>query len=51
MPSVVATAAGLVFFFCVTLYFCVRDLKQDADARSDSQIDMMRKSPFGRWRY
>jgi hypothetical protein len=44
-------AIGLVFFFCLVLYFCVRWGKQDADIRWDSDIEIMRKSPLGRWRY
>jgi hypothetical protein len=50
MPSLVAVAISLALFFALVFYFCVRDLPQDADARSDSEIDMMRKSPFGCWR-
>ena len=51
MLSFVATAIGLVFFFCLVLYLCVRNHKQDLDTRWDSDIEMMRKSPFGRWHY
>ena len=51
MLSLVVAALGLIFFFCFVLYFCVRNLRQGADTRSDSNIEMMRKSPFGRWRY
>jgi hypothetical protein len=51
MLSLVGAAIGLVFFFCLVLYFCVRAGKQDADMRWDSNIEMMRKSAFGRWRY
>jgi uncharacterized membrane protein len=51
MISLVLAAIGLVFFFCLVLYLCVRNHKQDLDTRWDSGIEMMRKSPFGRWRY
>jgi hypothetical protein len=51
MLSLAAAAIGLVFFFCFVLYVCVRWGKQDPDTRWDSDIEMMRKSPFGRWRY
>jgi hypothetical protein len=51
MLSILVAAIGLGLFFFLVLYFCVRGLKQDADARWDSGIEMMRKSPFGRWRY
>jgi hypothetical protein len=51
MLSLVVAATGLVFFFCLVLYLCVRDRKQDLDTRWDSDIEMLRKSPFGRWRY
>jgi hypothetical protein len=51
MAAVLAAVIGLILFFCLTLCFCVRDPKQEADRRSDSDLDLMRKSPFGRWRY
>jgi hypothetical protein len=61
MLSLVVAVIGLALFFCLTLYFCVRDVKQDADARPDwanegpdlltAMIEMKRKSPLGRWRY
>jgi hypothetical protein len=51
MLSLVVAAIGLGLFFFLILYLCVRDRKQDADAQRDSGIEMMRKSPFGRWRY
>jgi len=51
MLSLVVAAIGLGLFFFLVLYFCVRHSKQDAGARSDSGIEIMRKSPFGRWRY
>jgi len=51
MLSLVAAVIGLVLFFCFTLYFCVRDRNEDVGVRSDSDLDWMRKSPFGRWRY
>jgi hypothetical protein len=51
MLSVLAAAIGLVFFFCLVLYLCLQDREQDANAPWDSNIEMMRKSPFGRWRY
>jgi hypothetical protein len=51
MTSLVAVAIGLVLFFCFILYFCVRESKQDEYAQSNSELDLMRKSPFGRWRY
>ena len=50
MLSVVVAAIVLVLFFLLVLYFCVRDLKRDAEVRSDSAIEMTRKSPLGRWR-
>jgi hypothetical protein len=51
MLSSAVAAIGLVFFFCLVLHFCVRADKQDADIRWDSEMEMMHKSPFGRWRY
>ena len=42
---------GLSLFFFLVLYFCVGDPKHDAPAAWDSSIEIMRKSPFGRWRY
>jgi hypothetical protein len=51
MLSIAVAAIGLFLFFCPVLYFCVRSGKQDADIRWDSDVEMMRKSPFGRWRY
>jgi hypothetical protein len=51
MLSLAVAAIGLFFFFCLVLDFCVRSGRQDADMRWDSNIEMMRKSPFGRWRY
>jgi hypothetical protein len=51
MLSVVIGAIGLCFFFCLVLYLCVPDRKQDPDTQWDSGIEVMRKSPFGRWRY
>ena len=51
MLSVAVAVIGLVFFFCLVLHFCVRAGMQDAEIRWDSEIEMMRKSPFGRWRY
>ncbi len=51
MLSTAAAAIGLIFFFCLVRYFCVRSDKQIADIRWDPEIEMMRKSPFGRWRY
>ena len=51
MLSLVGAAISLVFFFCLVLYLCIRDHDQGATARWDSDIEMMRKSPFGRWRY
>jgi hypothetical protein len=50
MLSLVLAAIGLVLFFSFTLHYCIRD-GQDAETRWDSNIDLMRKSPFGRWRY
>jgi hypothetical protein len=50
MLWLVVAAIGLVLFFCLVLYFCVRRLKHDVDAQSDSDIEMERKSPFGCWR-
>jgi len=61
MLSLTLAAIGLALFFCLTFYFCVRDLKRDADAGPDwareepdlltAMIEMKRKSPLGRWRY
>jgi hypothetical protein len=51
MLSLVAASICLVFFCSLVLYLCTRDRDQDANARWDSNIEMMRKSPFGRWRY
>ena len=51
MLFLAVAAIGLVFFFWLVLYVCVRSGKQDSDTRWDSDIEMMRKSPFGRWRY
>jgi hypothetical protein len=51
MFSVVASVISLVLFFWLVLYLCLRDREQDVNARWDSSIEMMRKSPFGRWRY
>jgi hypothetical protein len=51
MLSLLVAAIGLGLFFFLVLNFCVRNAKQDADAPWDSAIEMMRKSPFGRWRY
>jgi len=48
--KVVVAAISLVLFFVVVLYFCLRDRRRDPTARSDD-IELMRKSPFGRWRY
>jgi len=45
MLWVVAVAIGLV------LYCSRRVLKEGAEPRRDSEIDMSRKSVFGRWRY
>jgi len=50
MPWTVVAAIGLVLFFVVVLYFCLRDRPSDPTARGD-RINLMRKSPFGRWRY
>jgi len=41
---------GLVLFFLVVLYFCLRERPSDPTAQS-GDIKLMRKSPFGRWRY
>jgi hypothetical protein len=51
MLSLVFAAAGLSLFFWVVLYFCVRNPRQQMNRQSDSAVDMMRKSPLGRWRY
>lgn len=51
MLSVIAAAMGLVVFFSLVLYLCVRDRKQQVYAGTDSGIELMRKSPLGRWRY
>ena len=45
MLWVVVVAIGLV------LYCSRRALRAGAEPRWDSEIDMNRKSPFGRWRY
>lgn len=51
MLSFIIAASALVLFFVVVLYFCLRYSKQDAQGRSETKIDLMRKSPLGRWRY
>jgi len=51
MLSVIVAAAGLSFFFWVVLYFCVLTSRREVNRQPDSPIDMMQKSPFGRWRY
>jgi hypothetical protein len=51
MLSLVIAATGLGLFFYLILYLCARDPKQDPDKQWDSGIELMRKSPFGRWRY
>jgi hypothetical protein len=51
MLSAAVAAISLGFFFCIVLYFCVRDRGQNARAAWDANIEIMRKSPFGRWRY
>jgi len=42
---------GLVVFFLVVLYFGVRSPWRDADLKQGSKIPLLRKSPWGRWRY
>jgi hypothetical protein len=51
MLSIVVAAIGLILFFSLVLYICVRNPEQNADAWSDSGIEMKRKSALGRWRY
>ena len=51
MLSLLVAVIGLSLFFFLVLHFCVRDPKHDAPAAWDSNIEIMRKSPFGRWRY
>jgi hypothetical protein len=46
MLSLVIAATGLSF--CLILYLCARDRKQDPDTQCDSGIELMCKSPFGR---
>jgi hypothetical protein len=48
MLSIAVPGIGLVFFFYLVLYLCVRSGKQDADVPWDSNIETKRKSPFGR---
>ena len=40
-----------VVFFVVVLRYCLRNGRQDANASADRPIELMRKSPLGRWRY
>jgi len=42
---------GLVLFFVIVLYVSVDDTNQDERRRAERQIPLMRKSPFGRWRF
>jgi hypothetical protein len=51
MISPAIGAIGLGFFFYLVLYFCVLAPRQDMDVPPDAHIDIMRKSPLGRWRY
>jgi len=46
-----AVAVGLVLFFSVVLYLCLRNPKQDTDERPYSYVDVTPRSPLGRWRY
>jgi hypothetical protein len=53
MLSIVVAGIGLVlfFFFFLVLYRCVRNPEQNADAWSDSGIEMKPKFALGPWRY
>jgi len=46
----VVAVIGLALFFLVVLYLCLRERPSDPTTRSGG-IKLMRKSPFGRWRY
>jgi len=51
MLSISIAAIVLVVFFVVVLRYCLRNGRQDANASADRPIELMRKSPLGRWRY
>jgi len=51
MLSIVVAAIAPVFFLSLVLYICVRNPEQNADAWSDSGVEVKRKSALGRWRY
>lgn len=44
-------AVGLVLFFVLVVYVCLRERKPVGNVPRDAKIPLMRKSPLGRWRY
>lgn len=51
MLSLAAAATGLVLFFSLVLYLCVRSRGEISDMAWDAPLDLAAKSPLGRWRY
>ncbi|MGC2333979.1 MAG: hypothetical protein WA581_21185 [Candidatus Acidiferrales bacterium] len=51
MLALVAAVIGLLLFFGLVLYLCVRNRKEDSHVAPDAPLDVTAKSPLGRWRY
>jgi len=51
MLSALVGIVVLILFFGFVLWVCLRRGRQEEQAALDSRVELMRKSPLGRWRY